>query len=66
MTRLDCPITQQELADMVGTTRSRVGYFLAKFRAQGLVGPKSRGCLIVIEDAIRDYLGGLAPATNGQ
>jgi len=66
MTRVDCPITQQELADMVGTTRSRVGYFLARFRAQGLVGPKSRGSLIVIEDAIRDYLGGLAPATNGQ
>lgn len=65
-TRIDCPITQQELADMVGTTRSRVGYFLARFRARGLVGPKSRGCLIVIEDAIRDYLGGMAPETNGQ
>jgi CRP/FNR family cyclic AMP-dependent transcriptional regulator len=66
MTRVDCPITQQDLADMVGTTRSRVGYFLARFRAQGLVAPKAGGCLIVIEDAIRDYLGGLAPPTNGQ
>jgi CRP-like cAMP-binding protein len=60
MTRIDCPITQQELAEMVGTTRPRIGYFLTRFRAQGLVGPKSRGCLIVMEDAVRSYLGDLA------
>jgi CRP/FNR family cyclic AMP-dependent transcriptional regulator len=59
VTRVECQLTQQELADMVGTTRSRIGYFLARFRTQGLVGPKSEGCLIVIEDAIRDYLGSL-------
>jgi hypothetical protein len=41
---------------MVGTTRSRIGYFLDRFRAQGLVGPKVKGRLIVIEHAIRDYL----------
>jgi CRP-like cAMP-binding protein len=61
MTRLDCRITQQELADMVGTTRARIGYFLARFRAHGLVGQKSQGCLIVIEDAVRDYLGDQGP-----
>jgi CRP/FNR family transcriptional regulator, cyclic AMP receptor protein len=57
MTRVDCPITQQELADMVGTTRSRIGYFLQRFRARGLVGPKHQGCMVVLENAIRDYLG---------
>jgi CRP/FNR family transcriptional regulator, cyclic AMP receptor protein len=56
MTHFECQITHQEIADMVGTTRSRIGYFLDRFRAQGLVGPKSKGRLIVIEHAIRDYL----------
>lgn len=31
-------ISQTELAQMVGTTRSRVGYFLSRFRKQGHVG----------------------------
>jgi CRP-like cAMP-binding protein len=30
-------ITQEHLAQMVGTTRSRVNYFLNKFRTQGLI-----------------------------
>jgi CRP/FNR family transcriptional regulator, cyclic AMP receptor protein len=58
LTYVGCPMTQQELADMVGTTRSRIGYFLTRFRTLGLIRPKSQGGLIVIEDALRDYLGG--------
>ena len=30
-------LSQQQLGDMIGTTRSRVGQFLKKFRARGLV-----------------------------
>ena len=56
MTRVDCPITQQELADMVGTTRSRIGYFLGRFRARGLIAPKHQGCILVLQSALRDYL----------
>ena len=31
------PITQAELADMIGTTRSRVSYFMNRFRRLGYV-----------------------------
>ena len=30
-------ITQDTLAEMVGTTRSRVGFFMNKFRKQGFI-----------------------------
>jgi CRP/FNR family cyclic AMP-dependent transcriptional regulator len=39
-TRLGSPIpavTQQELADMVGTTRSRISFFMNQFRKRGLI-----------------------------
>jgi CRP-like cAMP-binding protein len=31
------PISQQTLADMIGTTRSRVNFFMNKFRMLGLI-----------------------------
>jgi CRP/FNR family cyclic AMP-dependent transcriptional regulator len=65
MTHIECQITHQELAEMVGTTRSRIGYFLDRFRAQGLVGQKSKGRLIVIEQAIREYLMSPGPTVTG-
>jgi CRP-like cAMP-binding protein len=36
------PITQQTLAEMVGTTRSRVSFFMNRFRDLGLISYKSR------------------------
>jgi CRP-like cAMP-binding protein len=36
------PITQETLAEMVGTTRSRVSYFMNRFRALGLISYKER------------------------
>lgn len=56
LTKIEYPLTQQELADMVGTTRSRVGFFLGQFRAQGLVGPMIKGRITVREPAVHDYL----------
>jgi CRP/FNR family transcriptional regulator, cyclic AMP receptor protein len=51
-------ITQEELASMVGTTRSRVGYFLKQFHHAGFV-EKSRGVFLVVnEDRLEDYLAG--------
>lgn len=60
MTLIGCPLTQQELAEMVGTTRSRIGYFLTRFRTRGLIGPKTTGHLLVAEHALREYLEGAA------
>ncbi len=50
-------ITQEELAGIVGTTRSRVGYFLKRFRAAGLVEVTSQSLLLINEDMLRVYLG---------
>ena len=36
------PITQEALAEMVGTTRSRVSFFMNRFRALGLISYKGR------------------------
>jgi CRP/FNR family cyclic AMP-dependent transcriptional regulator len=49
-------ITQEELSGMVGTTRSRVGYFLKRFREAGLVQRPSGAFLVVNESSLADYL----------
>lgn len=36
------PITQETLAEMIGTTRSRVSYFMNRFRNLGLIDYKGR------------------------
>jgi CRP-like cAMP-binding protein len=36
------PITQETLAEMIGTTRSRVSYFMNRFRDLGLISYKNR------------------------
>ena len=40
------PITQETLADMIGTTRSRVSFFLNRFRDLGYINYNSVGMLI--------------------
>jgi CRP-like cAMP-binding protein len=40
-------ISQEHLAQMVGTTRSRVSHFLNKFRTQGLIDYVRDGALTV-------------------
>jgi CRP/FNR family cyclic AMP-dependent transcriptional regulator len=39
-------VSQETLADMVGTTRSRVNFFLNKFRKLGFIGYDARGVTI--------------------
>ena len=36
------PITQETLAEMIGTTRSRVSFFMNRFRDLGLISYKDR------------------------
>ncbi len=36
------PVTQETLAEMIGTTRSRVSYFMNRFRNLGLISYKDR------------------------
>lgn len=48
---IDLPLTQSELARMVGATRERVNRVLASFRAQGLI--ELRGRRVVLRDPQR-------------
>jgi CRP/FNR family transcriptional regulator, cyclic AMP receptor protein len=52
--RLLCSLTHEELGQMVGTTRSRVGYFINQFQARGLVR-KSRDGMAVHPDRLQQY-----------
>ncbi len=53
---IDQRITQEELADMVGTTRSRVGLFLKRFRREGLIDLSPGSRLIVQEERLQAYV----------
>jgi CRP/FNR family transcriptional regulator, cyclic AMP receptor protein len=54
--RIEHKISHMELSAMVGTTRSRVGSFLKKFRQLGLVGMTAEGCLVIEQQKMRQYL----------
>lgn len=49
-------ISQQDLSDMVGTTRSRIGHFLQKFRDLGLIVSVPDAFIIVNEATLTAYL----------
>ncbi len=49
-------ISHEELAEMVGTTRSRIGCFLKKFRRLGLIDLTGERHLILREMKIAEYL----------
>lgn len=57
------PLSQQTLAEMVGTTRSRVNFFMKKFKGLGYI--ESRGGLRVndslAEVILHDGRGGMSP-----
>lgn len=55
-TRIEQRITQEELSGMVGTTRSRVGYFLKRFSEAGLVSRLPGAFLVVNENGLANYL----------
>jgi CRP-like cAMP-binding protein len=56
MRRIAIRITQQELSEMVGTTRSRVGVFLKSFTAQRMVSVDSAGYMVLNERMLRHYV----------
>lgn len=55
-TCIDQKISQGELARMVGTTRTRIGIFLKKFREHGLIHLNGDRCLMIDEARMREYL----------
>jgi CRP/FNR family cyclic AMP-dependent transcriptional regulator len=53
---IDEKITQEELGEIVGTTRSRIGYFLKRFQTAGLIERPSRAAILVHEARLDDYI----------
>lgn len=54
--RIEQRITHEELARMVGTTRSRIGFFLKSFRGNGLIDISQTSRLIVHRQRLATYL----------
>ncbi len=54
--QIEAKITHDELSDMVGTTRSRVGYFLKRFRNDAIVHPSPNSMLVIDPRRLNDYL----------
>jgi CRP/FNR family cyclic AMP-dependent transcriptional regulator len=57
--RIERRITQTELAEMVGTTRSRIGHFLKRFRELGLIRATPDRHLTIDEPRLADYVADL-------
>lgn len=49
-------LSQEELSKMVGTTRSRIGFFLGKFRQMGMLELAPDGCLVLHRPGVAQYL----------
>jgi len=56
-TLLDLPLTQEQLASMVGVTRESVNRQLASFRRLGLIGNEGRRFLLLDPEGLRRYTG---------
>ncbi|MGW7488602.1 Crp/Fnr family transcriptional regulator [Streptomyces sp. NPDC054786] len=54
--RIEDRITHEELARMVGTTRSRIGFFLKAFRSNELIEISQTSRLIVNRQRLSEYL----------
>jgi CRP/FNR family transcriptional regulator, cyclic AMP receptor protein len=54
--RIDQKLTHEELSDMVGTTRSRIGFFLKKFRLAGLLDDSCGSHLVIVESRLDQYV----------
>jgi CRP-like cAMP-binding protein len=49
-------MSQEELAKMVGTTRTRIGIFLKRFRDLGLIHSTREGCIVINEAGLKNFL----------
>jgi CRP-like cAMP-binding protein len=49
-------LSQEELAEMVGTTRTRIGIFLKRFQELGLIGLNERRWITIEENKLSDYI----------
>lgn len=62
--RIEQKLTHEELAAMVGTTRSRIGYFLKRLRENSLVEATSDSRLAIHRERLSNYLELSAPQAS--
>jgi CRP/FNR family cyclic AMP-dependent transcriptional regulator len=55
-THIEHRISHKELSEMVGTTRPRIGTFLKRFQALGLIGLTAERFLTIDDHRLREYL----------
>ena len=55
-TQIEQTLSHCELSEMVGTTRTRIGVFLKKFRDLGLVRLTEQQCLVIEQKRLAEYL----------
>lgn len=58
---IDQKITQEELSEMVGTTRPRISFLLSRFRERGLIEQNHRHYMVVREKKLSRYLNRPSP-----
>jgi len=58
-------LSQEELAKMVGTTRTRVGVFLKRFRARGFIGLDGKNRITIEENKLSDFISHFTMAAGG-
>lgn len=58
--RIALRISQEELASMIGTTRSRVSVFMQRFRNLGLIETSAEHHIIIKETKLTTYLASIA------
>ena len=54
--KIENHISHQELSDMVGTTRTRIGQFMQRFCEMGLIERSTGRALIIKEHPLAEYL----------
>jgi len=58
--RIELRITHEELSEMVGTTRPRIGLFMQRFHNLGLIETNRDRFLVIKENKLADYLAQIA------
>ena len=63
-TRIELKISQDELSEMVGTTRPRISVFMQRFRNLGLIETNLDRFLVINEKKLTEYLARIAIAAG--
>jgi hypothetical protein len=61
--RIEIKTSHEELSEMIGTMRSRIAFFIHRFRNLGVIETNSDHFLIIKESKLTDYLAQIASSS---